>query len=497
MRIKQLYKISVVAGLLACFLGTMGCGSGQMFPTTHTAGLTADGAQQRGYDTNSDGKDDYYQELDTTGRVIRVGFDSDQNGSVDEQVDLDELDLSECRELYILLDGVPYEMMAEMYAQGHFRLFHRPSRLISCFPSMTDVAFAEIFGLSPVLAYEAGYYDRDNAKLHDGNKVYLSGKNEPWNERLDYRGRLWMDAVAYVWPRWWLSHEMDRILDKYRKSAKQRISCYSVSGTCLGTNEGRDGYTEVLLRAEKLCEAAMLASQGRVKITLFADHGHNLTHGKSIDLKALLERAGFHAATKLTEPNDVVIPEFGLITCASIDTLRPELVSSIVVQIEGINLAMYKNSWDSVVVLNRSGKALVSYRDGRYRYQILHGDPLKLGPVFENLHSAGLLDADGYAADEDIFRATSNHEYPDALARIWRAFHGLVKNVPAVVVTTKDGWYCGKGKFDFFVDVASTHGSLNYANSVTFAMSTAGELPEVLRLTDLRRTLMNLGLKPP
>jgi hypothetical protein len=468
-----------------------------MFPATHTTIVTAGGVQQRVYDTDHDGKDDYYQELDRTGRVIRLGFDSDQNGSVDEQVDLDELDLSECRELYILLDGVPYEMMADMYEQGHFRLFHRPSRLISCFPSMTDVAFSEVFGLSPVLAYEAGYYDRDNAKLHDGNRVYLSGKNEPWNERLDYRGRLWIDAVAYVWPRWWLSHEMDRILDKYRKSNKQRVSGYSVSGTCMGTNEGRDGYTEVLLRAEKLCEAAMLASEGRVKITMFADHGHNLTHGKSIDLKALLERAGFHVAEKLKKPNDVVIPEFGLITCASIDTLCPELVASIVVQIEGMNLAMYKNRWGSVVVLDRSGKALVDCRDGRYRYQILHGDPLKLGPVFENLRSAKLLDADDYATDKDVFRATNSHEYPDALARIWRAFHGLVKNVPAVVVTTKDGWYCGKGKFDFFVDVASTHGSLNYVNSVTFAMSTAGELPEVLRLRELRPALENLGLELP
>ena len=234
-----------------------------------------------------------------------------------------------------------------------------------------------------------------------------------------------------------------------------------------------------------------------MKITMFADHGHNLTHGESIHLKEILEHAGFHVAEKLEEPNDVVIPEFGLITCASIDTTRPELVASTVVQIEGINLVMYKDGRDRVVVLNHSGKALISYRDGRYRYEILHGDPLRLGPIFENLRNANMLDADGYASDAALFSASSSHEYPDALARIWRAFHGLVENVPAVVLTTKDGWYCGKGKFDFFVDVASTHGSLNYSNSVTFAMSTAGELPEVLRLTDLRPALKDLGLNPP
>ena len=32
---------------------------------------------------------------------------------------------------------------------------------------MTDVAFSEVFGLSPVLAYEAGYYDRDTYLIGD------------------------------------------------------------------------------------------------------------------------------------------------------------------------------------------------------------------------------------------------------------------------------------------------------------------------------------------
>ncbi|GAF84832.1 unnamed protein product, partial [marine sediment metagenome] len=136
---------------------------------------------------------------------------------------------------------------------------------------MTDVAFAEVFDLSPVLAYEAGYYDRANAKLHDGNRVYLSGKNEPWNQRLDYRSRMWMDAVAYVWPKWWLDHELRAILSKYRQSDNKRISGYSVSSTCLATNDGAEGYRQVLLQLEQICQAAMFTSKGKVKITVFSD----------------------------------------------------------------------------------------------------------------------------------------------------------------------------------------------------------------------------------
>ena len=468
-----------------------------MFPVTYTSELTGEGVELRSYDTDRDGSADYHQELNRSGRVIRLGFDGNEDGSIDEQIDLNDLALSECRELYILLDGVPYQMMADMYAQGHFRLFHRPSRLISCFPSMSDIAFSEVFGLAPVLAYQASYYDRSKGKVHDGNRVYLSGRNEPWNDRLDYRSPLWMDAVAYVWPRWWLKHELDSIFTKYRKSKEQRVIGYVVSTTCLGTNEGRDGYLEVLLRAERLCEAVMLASKGRVQITMFADHGHNLSHPKPIPLKTLLEQSGFHVVEKLKKPNDVVVPEFGLVTFASIDTLCPGPVARAAVQMEGINLAIYKDAQGRVVVLDRAGKALVDCRDDRYRYQIVHGDPLKLRRIVETLGQAGLFDEEGYAADADWFRVTCGHEYPDALARIWRAFHGLVENPPTIIVTTRDQWYYGRGKFDFFVNVASTHGSLNYVNSVTFAMSTAGELPGDLRLTDLRRALMDLGLKLP
>ena len=494
----QTHRIWAFTFALVSLVGTLGCAPKQMFPSnTYTTAPSEDTASQRAYDTDHDGRDDYYQQLNEHGRVIRLAFDHDQDSSVDQHVDLDKLALADCRQLYIILDGVPYHMLADMYDQGHFRLFHPPSRLISVFPSMTDIAFAEVFDLSPVLAYEAGYYDREKGKLHDGNSVYLSGKNEPWNKRLDYRSRLWMDAVAYVWPKWWLDHELRAILSKYRKSKSQRFAGYSVATTCLGTSDGADGYRQVLLQAEQLCEAAMLASKGKVKITVFADHGHNLTAAKPLPLKDLLIESGFRVVDKLKGPKDVVVPQFGLVTYASIETLYPAKVAAAVVRMTGINLTMYKDDRGNIVVLDRSGKAIIAQRNNHYRYRSIHGDPLKLSPLLEQLRESALLDDQGYAADADWFAATARHEYPDALARIWRAFHGLVQNTPAVVVTTEDAWYCGKGKFDFFVNIASTHGSLNYINSVTFAMSTAGQLPPDLRLRDLRNALADLGLNPP
>ncbi len=320
---RRCHRIWILTALLVCLAGTFGCAPKQIFPTTYDALLIGDVPEQRAYDTDQDDRPDYCQYLNEHGRVIRLAFDYDQDGALDHQVDLDKFDPANCRQLYILLDGVSYQMIADMYDRGHFRLFHRPSRLISTFPSMTDVAFAEIFDLSPVLAYEAGYYDRPNAKLHDGSTVYLSGKNEPWNQRLDYRSRMWMDAVAYVWPKWWLDHELRAILSKYRESDKKRISGYSVASTCLGTNDGAEGYRQVLLQLEQICQAAMFASKGKIKITVFSDHGHNLTAAKFLPLKDLLKESGFRVVSKLKRPKDVVVPQFGLVTYASIETFCP------------------------------------------------------------------------------------------------------------------------------------------------------------------------------
>lgn len=493
------HHIRTLTILLVCLAGTLGCATKQQmaFPSRYNATRIGDAPEQRAYDTDQNDRPDYNQYFNEQGRVVRLAFDLDQDGSLDQQVDLDKLDLANCRQLYILLDGVPYQIIADMYEKGYFRLFHKPSRLISSFPSMTDVAFAEIFDLSPVLAYEASYYDFADAKLHDGNTVYLSGENEPWNQRLDYRSRMWMDAVAYLKPNWWLDHELQAILSKYLESNSKRVSGYSVASTCLGTRDGSEGYREVLLQLEKICQTAMFASKGKVKITVFSDHGHNLTPAKPLPLKDLLKEAGFNVVNKLNGPKDVIVPEFGLVTYASIETFSPAKVASDVVHLRGINLAMYEDPDGNIAVLSSSGYALITKQGDRYRYHNSYGDPLKLSPAIAQLSKSNLLDEQGYAADDDWFNATARHGYPDPLARIWRAFHGLVKNTPAVVITTKDGWYCGKGNFSSVVQIASTHGSLNYANSVTFAMTTAGPLPPDLRVKDLFKALVDLGLEPP
>lgn len=70
--------------------------------------------------------------------------------------------------LVLALDGVDYRDVEAARARGLFADFHPPGRLISTFPSISDVAWHAIFGLQPPPGYQRVYYSaRHNAVLED------------------------------------------------------------------------------------------------------------------------------------------------------------------------------------------------------------------------------------------------------------------------------------------------------------------------------------------
>ncbi len=99
-------------------------------------------------------------------------------------------------------------------------------------------------------------------------------------------------------------------------------------------------------------------------------------------------------------------------------------------------------------------------------------------------------------ADADWFAATTEHVYPDPLYRLWRAFHGLLVNTPDVLVSIEDGYCYGTSFFNLWVNLKSAHGSLRRSSTHGFVMSTAGRVPDPIRMKDLTTQLQNLGLNP-
>jgi hypothetical protein len=237
---------------------------------------------------------------------------------------------------------------------------------------------------------------------------------------------------------------------------------------------------EIIDGVERLCLRILYERQGAVKISLLADHGHNLVESKNISLADPLKKAGYHVAGHIDGNRDVVLEINGLVTYAAVRTVEPEAVAKVLAAQPQIELAMYLDG-DRVIVRNSCGSATVECKNRRVRYVPIDADILNYASVVDALKSAGKADADGFASDEDWFAATLDHEFPDAPRRVWDAFHGTVVHPPEVMLTLKDGYCAGLPEYEKFITMASTHGGLNQLNSATPIMSMTGRVKGPLK----------------
>src|SRR5436190_281301 len=67
--------------------------------------------------------------------------------------------------LVLALDGVPYDVFADMQQRGYFSDFHPAARMVSTFPSLTDVSFAAIGGIEPPNGYQSMRFDPEKNRV--------------------------------------------------------------------------------------------------------------------------------------------------------------------------------------------------------------------------------------------------------------------------------------------------------------------------------------------
>ncbi|MCP4247207.1 MAG: hypothetical protein GY778_09180, partial [bacterium] len=463
----------ILHGMLATMIVVGGCAQLPEFPDHRVTPAT----RRLAFDMNGDGRNDYWQDLDATGRKTGLLFDDDGDGRPDEVVPIADPPADHVPHIVIILDGVPFEIVEAMMGRGRFRLFPPPSRLISVFPVMTDLALAQAFEAGPCLGYEALYYDVARNRLSDGNHVYLSGRNAPWTPSVDYRCDTGWDVRTYLDPAAVWRHEMAAFARTVDRTTTGTIYLYTVATAGLGTRGGADAIVEYLETTDALCERLTYERRGRIRFTLLADHGHGMTPCRRISLKPALRDAGMRVGNTLRDDCDVVAPTYGLVTCAVLHTRSPKRAAEAILDHSAVELVMYRaGEWVSdptvdgaevaqprIVVRNQQDEAEIQHRDDHYTYRPIRGDPLALGPIFDRLAAEGKLDPDGSAADRDLFEATATHAYPDALHRIWSAFEtgNLVDNPADVLVSLKEGYACGRKFFSALIEVRSTHGNRN------------------------------------
>ncbi len=96
------------------------------------------------------------------------------------------------RRLLLCLDGVPYGLMRDAQERGLFASFNSPARLLSPFPTMTNIALSAMLRASTPIGYETIYFDRAARKIRGGIGKYIgrrTGEKMPstYMEQLDYQ----------------------------------------------------------------------------------------------------------------------------------------------------------------------------------------------------------------------------------------------------------------------------------------------------------------------
>ncbi|MDX2199328.1 MAG: hypothetical protein SF069_10210 [Phycisphaerae bacterium] len=469
---------------------------------------------ERRYDVDGDGRADRAETLDPqSGGVRAMALDADGDGTMERRVEVryprasrvsDAPDLKDGetgsepvaqqpvgqqrqpkRHLFIISDSIPPDIVADLHAQGRLAYFHRPTRIVSPFPVMTDPCLAEFFGVSPVPGVEAQYFD--GQRLSDAPNLYLREGNAPWMKCVDYHLPISDHAFAYVYPDKWFKHGLGKLQEAFEASDQETFLVYMVGTSCTGSKRGRTGHVESLIQYDRLFQELMFRYEGRLDITLMSDHGHHCADYRRMSIVRNLERAGYRPGATLNGPQDLVIPEWGLVSMIAIYAQTPAVAAD-AVNLGGVELAAFVDG-DAVMVLSRDGQARISRDGARYRYEMLRGDPLQLEAIASALRAGGQLDPSGFGDADAWWNATKEHVFPDPLARLWRAFHGLFQNVPTVLLSLEDGFSAGSPKLDEFIDMAAVHGSLRAPSSEGMILSTLTELPPIVRMAELRGML--------
>ena len=383
------------------------------------------------------------------------------------------------RRLLLGLDGVPHKLIEAEYGRGLFDSFKSPARLLSPFPTMTNVALSAMFGATPPAGYESLYFDRKARELRGGISKYI-GRRTPdkvpssYMEELDYQEPLPFEFLIYVAPEKVWRADMQRFRERFRAAPQNRDYFAFLKATDgLLHAQGPARLAVALESLDKILKEIRSYCGDETEIVMFSDHGMNLEDNHRVPLASTLQRRGFK----------VVIPAFGLCSYAALycqdENLIPE-VARTSVEVTGVDFAVYKDATDVVVESGR-GQARIEYEAATdsYRYVIVTGDPLKLGS-FPNTS----------ATDATWFERTAGHRYPNAVANVYRSlFSPRVKHTADILISMNDGYYYGWSPFGRFVRLRATHGNALQASSNAFLMSTHRQFPAFVRADDAKSLL--------
>ncbi len=402
--------------------------------------------------------------------------------------------------LVVGLDGIPYRDMKALQegfsstniwgkrfqrqafssSEGYFPV----SRLISTFPSTSDVAWTDIFGDRPLPGYQRTYFSAAANSQISINGITTSMEHErQMNWELNNN---FLRSMGYLYPVHTFDYEMHELIRGFLKTSSEDANYYVyVRSSDDAEHMDRDTSAMLCQLDEQLQDlrARYKARVGRdLQIVILSDHGHNHAGpGTRVEVRAFLERAGYRIAKSITNPKDVVLPTAGIESWVEIHNSPAETgrLVELLAHLKGVDVLaapLWERTNRFIVMNSRSEQAFIDWNPGKnaFRYSTAKGDPLNYNPVVEALARTNQLDADGFATADAWMAATMTNRYPLALERIVRGLTRVTLN-PATILISLDNQYVNSGwlvkKGSRLVTFGSTHGGLDDLNSDGIVLS--------------------------
>jgi hypothetical protein len=396
--------------------------------------------------------------------------------------------------LVLALDGIAYRDMKALqtgvtYTNIWGSVLHRKafgfeegyfpvSRVVSTFPSTSDVAWTDIFGDRPLPGYQRTYFSAAANSLISHNGVTTTVEYE---RQMDWQVESsFIRSMGYIYSVHTFEYELHELVKNFWNARSEDGNYYAYfRASDDAQHMDRDIFSMLYMLDKQLQElrARYRALGGRdLQIVILSDHGHNHAGpGTRVEVEAFLKKAGYRIAQSIANPKDVVLPTAGIEDWVEIHNspAETERLAQRLTQLKGVDVLTSRvpDQTNRFLVMNSKGeRAVIDWNpaNNAYRYSTENGDPLNYRPMIESLARKNLLDADGFAAADDWMAATMTNRYPLALERIVRGLTHVTLN-PATILISLDnnyvhsGWLVKKGSR--LVTCGSTHGGLDDINS--------------------------------
>src|ERR1035438_6771016 len=245
--------------------------------------------------------------------------------------------------LVLALDGVAYRDMQALQAgvtrtnfwgknfqrraftaeEGYFPV----SRMISTFPSLSDIAWTDIFGDRPLPGFRSIYFSRAaNAEIvTSGISTTMEYEQQmDWQVESSFRR-----GMGYLFPMHAYEYEVRQMSEIFWQTTSAESTYYAYVRASDDAQHLHRNIFVMLCRLDRELQnlrARYKTREGRdLQIVILSDHGHNHAgRGRRFAVGAFLERAGYRIAKTIVSFKDVVLPDGGIEDWAEINSAPAE-----------------------------------------------------------------------------------------------------------------------------------------------------------------------------